>query len=64
MRKACKSCPWTNTNPHSLNFRKWVDKVSKSGDHICHTISKDVWGLKEKSNNSNICVGRRLNDKI
>lgn len=63
MRETCKSCPWINKNPHSLNFRKYVDKISKNGEHVCHSISKDVWGIKEKIGLDNRCVGRK-NDKI
>ena len=30
-RKECKSCPWTNKNPHSESWKKYVDKMTSVG---------------------------------
>jgi hypothetical protein len=67
-RKECKSCPWTNKNPHSESWKKYVDKMTSVGKinkkHSCHMITSDVWGLKSEINEENVCVGskRKNND--
>jgi hypothetical protein len=61
MREVCKSCPWKNSNPHSLKFRQYVDKMESIGiskAHQCHSNSKDIWSLKNKISENNICIGR------
>jgi hypothetical protein len=65
-RKPCKECPWTNNNPYSLKFRQYTEKVrsvSKTENHSCHMINKDVWGLKTKINEKNVCIGSKLYSK-
>lgn len=59
-RKPCPECPWKNDNQHSINFRKYSDKMKSIGkieNHSCHMISKDVWGYKIKIDSKNICIG-------
>ena len=62
-RTHCKECPWTNQNTHSLNFRKYTEKVKSVigiENHSCHMINKDVWGSKTTINEKNVCIGSKL----
>ena len=59
-RKQCPECPWKNDNQHSINFRKYSDKMKSIGkieNHSFHMISKDVWGYEIKIDSKNICIG-------
>ena len=59
-RKQCPECPLKNDNQHSINFRKYSDKMKSIGkieNHSCHMISKDVWGYEIKIDSKNICIG-------
>lgn len=62
-RKACKECPWHNTNLHSSKWKTWAQKmklITKS-NHKCHMIdSKDIW---RNSNSKNVCVGQTSTEK-
>lgn len=59
MRVACKECPWTRDNEHSIKFREWSKKLGKK--HACHMLEKDVWVTKTKLTESNICRGQQNN---
>ena len=43
-RKPCKECPWTNENKHSVDFRKYSEKMESIGKigagRAMHTIPK------------------------
>jgi hypothetical protein len=65
-RKPCTECPWVNTNPHSLKFRQYAEKVKSVSiieNHSCHMINKDVWGSKTEINEKNVCIGSKLYSK-
>ena len=65
-RKPCPECPWKNENQHSINFRKYSEKMESIGkieNHSCHMINKDVWGSKTEINEKNVCIGSKLYSK-
>lgn len=63
-RKPCKECPWNNSNPHSIKFRNYADKmksIGKINNHKCHMVSSDVWNENSEISGKNICIGSKHN---
>lgn len=63
-RSSCKECPWKNSSGHSKSWSNNVDVMTDLGQikdrkHACHMITSDVWGYKNKINDSNICIGSK-----